>query len=72
MAIRGFASLDELVGIQNRLADMYGWSAPHAKQHLDEYISQFGCNPEWLFLAKKKGPYRAHCWHRIAEETGVS
>ena len=55
MAIRGFASLDELVAVQNRLAEMYGWSAPHAKQHLDEYISQFGSNPEWLFVAEEAG-----------------
>ena len=55
MAIRGFASLDELVAVQNRLVEMYGWSAPHAKQHLDEYISQFGSNPEWLFVAEEAG-----------------
>lgn len=55
MTIRGFASLDELVAVQNRLAEMYGWTAPHAKQHLDEYISQFGSNPEWLFLAEDAG-----------------
>ena len=55
MTIRGFASLDELVAVQNRLAEMYGWSAPHAKQHLDEYISQFGSNPEWLFVAEEAG-----------------
>ena len=55
MAIRGFASLDELVAVQNRLAEMYSWSAPHAKQHLDEYISQFGSNPEWLFVAEEAG-----------------
>ena len=55
MAIRDFASLDELVAVQNRLAEMYGWSAPHAKQHLDEYISQFGSNPEWLFVAEEAG-----------------
>ena len=53
MTIRGFASLDELVAVQNRLAEMYGWSAPHAKQHLDEFISQFGSNPEWLLLAEE-------------------
>ena len=34
---------------------MYGWTAPHAKQHLDEFISQFGSNPEWLFLAEDAG-----------------
>lgn len=55
MTIRGFASLDELVAVQNRLAEMYGWTAPHAKQHLDEYIGQFGSNPEWLFLAEEAG-----------------
>lgn len=55
MTIRGFASLDELVAIHSRLAEMYGWTAPHAKQHLDEYISQFGSNPEWLFLAEDAG-----------------
>lgn len=55
MTIRGFASLDELVAVQNRLAEMYGWSAPHAKQHLDEDISQFGSNPEWLFVAEEAG-----------------
>ena len=55
MTIRGFASLDELVAVQNRLAEMYGWSAPHAKQHLDEYISQLNSNPEWLFLAEDAG-----------------
>ena len=53
MAIRGFASLDELTAVQNRLAELFGWSAPHAKQHLDEYISQFGSNPEWLLLAEE-------------------
>ena len=52
---RGFASLDELVAVQNRLAEQYSWSAPHAKQHLDEYISQFGSNPEWLFVAEEAG-----------------
>ena len=53
MTIRGFASLNELVAVQNRLAEQYGWSAPHAKQHLDEYISQLGSNPEWLFVAEE-------------------
>ena len=55
MTVRGFASLNELVAVQNRLAEMYGWSAPHAKQHLDEYISQLRSNPEWLFLAEEAG-----------------
>ena len=55
MTIRGFASLDELVAVQNRLAEMYSWSAPHAKQHLDEYISQFDSSPEWLFVAEDAG-----------------
>ncbi len=55
MTIRDFASLDELVAVQNRLAEMYGWAAPHAKQHLDEYISQLGSNPEWLFLSEEAG-----------------
>ena len=55
MTIRGFASLDELVAVQNRLAEMYGWSAPHAKRHLDEYISQLRSNPEWLFVAEEAG-----------------